>query len=81
MNQVTEIFEKLTSINLENIEWTDGLEIIILAILIYYVLLWIKTTRAWSLVKGFAVIFVFLLFLIFFSFFHCFIINFYFINF
>ena len=35
MNQVTEIFEKLTSINLENIEWTDGLEIIILAILIY----------------------------------------------
>ena len=65
MNQVTEIFEKLTSINLENIEWTDGLEIIILAILIYYVLLWIKTTRAWSLVKGFAVIFVFLLFAVF----------------
>ncbi len=67
MNQVTEIFEKLTSINLENIKWTDGLEIVILAILIYYVLLWIKTTRAWSLVKGFAVIFVFLLFAVFFE--------------
>ena len=67
MSRVTEIFEKLTSINLANIEWTDGLEIIILSILIYYVLLWIKTTRAWSLVKGFAVIFVFLLFAVFFN--------------
>lgn len=62
MNRVTELFEKLTSINLENIDWTDGVEIIILAILIYYVLLWIKQTRAWALVKGFAVILVFLLF-------------------
>ncbi len=67
MNRVTEIFEKLTSINLENIEWTDGVEIIILAVLIYYVLLWIKTTRAWSLVKGFAVILIFLLFAVFFN--------------
>lgn len=62
MNRVTELFEKLTSINLENIDWTDGVEIIILAVLIYYVLLWIKQTRAWALVKGFAVILVFLLF-------------------
>ena len=67
MSRVVEIFEKLTSINLDNIEWTDGLEIIILAILIYYVLLWIKTTRAWSLVKGFAVILVFLLIAAFFN--------------
>lgn len=62
MNRVTELFEKLTSINLETIDWTDGVEIIILAVLIYYVLLWIKQTRAWALVKGFAVILVFLLF-------------------
>ncbi len=67
MSRVIEIFEKLTSINLANIEWTDGLEIIILSVLIYYVLLWVKTTRAWSLVKGFAVIFVFLLFAVFFN--------------
>ncbi len=67
MSRVIEVFEKLTSINLENIEWTDGLEIIILAILIYYVLLWIKTTRAWALVKGFAVILVFLLIAAFFN--------------
>ena len=36
-------------------------EIIILAFLIYHIMLWIKTTRAWALVKGFIVILVFLL--------------------
>ena len=61
MNNFTKFVESFTSIRWENIEWTDIAEIIILAVLIYHILLWIKTTRAWSLVKGFVVIFAFLL--------------------
>lgn len=62
MNRVLEVFQNFITIRrLSAIEWTDIAEIIILAFLIYHILLWIKTTRAWTLVKGFAVIFVFLL--------------------
>ncbi len=60
MSRVTELFESLTSIRPESIEWTDVAEIIILAFLIYHIMVWIKTTRAWALVKGFAVILIFL---------------------
>ena len=42
-----------------NLRWTDIVEILILAFLIYHILLWIKNTRAWSLLKGFAVVIVF----------------------
>jgi len=38
---------------------TDIIENCILAYLIYHVIIWIKTTRAWSLVKGLTVIMVF----------------------
>ena len=65
MNNFTKFVESFTSIRWENIEWTDIAEIIILAVLIYHILLWIKTTRAWSLVKGFVVIFAFLLIAVF----------------
>lgn len=65
MSRFAEVIQSLTSINLKNIEWSDAAEIIILAILIYHILLWIKTTRAWSLVKGFAVILAFLLLAVF----------------
>lgn len=41
---------------------TDIMENCILAFLIYHVIKWIKTTRAWSLVKGLTVIMVFWLF-------------------
>lgn len=41
---------------------TDILENCILAFLIYHVIKWVKTTRAWSLVKGLAVIMVFWVF-------------------
>ena len=62
MNRVLEVFQNFITIRrLSSIEWTDIAEIIILAFLIYHILLWIKTTRAWTLVKGFAVIFAFLL--------------------
>lgn len=41
---------------------TDIIENCILAFLIYHVIMWIKTTRAWSLVKGLTVIMLFWLF-------------------
>ena len=39
-----------------NVRWTDIVEILILAYLIYHILLWIKNTRAWSLLKGLLVV-------------------------
>ena len=39
-----------------NLRWTDIVEILILTFLIYHILLWIKNTRAWSLLKGLLVI-------------------------
>ena len=40
---------------------TDIVEIIILAFVLYYVLVWIKNTKAWSVLKGFFVIVAFIL--------------------
>ena len=65
MNRLTEFIDSITSIRLDNIEWSDIAEVIILAVLIYHILLWIKTTRAWTLVKGFVVILAFLLLAVF----------------
>lgn len=39
----------------------DLVEILIIALLLYYILVWMKTTRAWSLLKGMIVICAFLL--------------------
>lgn len=39
----------------------DFIEIIIISILFYYILLWIKSTRAWNLFKGILIILVFVL--------------------
>ena len=39
-----------------NMRWTDVVEILILTYLIYHILLWIKNTRAWSLLKGLLVV-------------------------
>ena len=39
-----------------NMDFGDLLEIVIIAILVYYILAWMKTTRAWALLKGLIVI-------------------------
>ena len=65
MSRFTDFLQSFTSINMNNFEWSDVAEIIILSVLIYHIMLWIKTTRAWSLVKGFVVILVFLLLAVF----------------
>ena len=43
------------------IEWQDYTEIAIIAILLYYMIKWIHTSRAWALLKGLLVIVVFIL--------------------
>lgn len=50
----------LSTSALPKIEWTDIIEILIIAYLVYRILIWAKETKAWSLVKGLVVIFVFL---------------------
>ncbi len=45
----------------------DVLEILIIAILLYYILVWMKTTRAWALLKGLIVICAFLVLALFFQ--------------
>lgn len=40
---------------------TDLIEILIIAFLVYYIIVWIKNTKAWMLLKGIAVLAVFIL--------------------
>lgn len=61
MSSLTDLLHQSGQLLPNNIDWSDAAEIIILSVLIYHIMLWIKTTRAWSLVKGFLVIFLFLL--------------------
>lgn len=51
----------LTWISMPSIMWTDVVEIIIISFLVYQVLVWIKNTKAWSLMKGVIVILLFVL--------------------
>lgn len=47
--------------NLPKITMTDIVEIIIIAFLLYYMLVWIKNTRAWNLLKGLMIVLLFVL--------------------
>lgn len=49
------------SIYVPTMDFGDVVEIVIIAILLYYILGWMKTTRAWALLKGLLVICFFLL--------------------
>ena len=46
---------------METIQYPDILEILILSVLIYHIMLWIKNTKAWNLLKGLLVLMVFVL--------------------
>ena len=48
-----------TWISFPRIMWTDVVEIIVIAFLLYNVLVWIKNTRAWSLMRGLLIILIF----------------------
>ena len=51
----------LSKLHMPTIHWTDVVEIVILTFLAYHILVWIKNTRAWALLKGVIVIAVFIL--------------------
>ena len=60
-NSISEVItELLDTYRMVNIRVTDVVEIIILAFLIYEIMVWIKKTRAWVLLKGFGVLLVFI---------------------
>jgi diadenylate cyclase len=40
--------------------WTDVLDILLISYLLYHILLWLKTSRAWTLLRGVAIIVLFL---------------------
>lgn len=56
---IVSVFHKYFSIS--QITVTDIIEIIIIAVLFYYLLVWFRKTRAWSLFKGLVVILVLLM--------------------
>lgn len=58
-SSITEFIEQYLTWGSLQIRRTDIVEVIILSFLIYQVLSWIKKTRAWSLLKGFAVLLIF----------------------
>lgn len=60
MLQNLEMVETYLS-RVSGIRWTDIAELIILSFLLYQILVWIKNTRAWSLLKGILVIAIFIL--------------------
>lgn len=55
-----QFFNQYISLDSLNITKTDVAEIIILSFIIYQIMVWIKSTRAWSLLKGVAVVLVLL---------------------
>lgn len=52
----------LSELHIPNLIWTDILEILIISFLLYHIMLWIKNTRAWMLMKGIVVIAAFVAF-------------------
>lgn len=51
----------ISDVYLPDIRWIDVLEVLILTYLIYHVMIWIKNTKAWMLLKGILVLAVFIL--------------------
>ncbi len=60
--QISQILGKyVTDVYLPRIYLTDIIEVLILSYLIYHVMIWIKNTKAWMLLKGIIVLAVFIL--------------------
>ena len=52
----------LSKLYIPRIGWTDVIEIIIIAVVLYNILVWIKNTKAWVLLKGIIIVVLFALF-------------------
>lgn len=59
MTQLAEFFKKYLNVSVADIWITDIVEVAIIAFLIYEIMLWIKNSRAWMLLRGFLVLFAF----------------------
>ena len=61
MERLTDFFEKYVSWQSipQKMMWTDVVEIVIISFLVYELMVWIKNTRAWSLLRGIIVILLF----------------------
>jgi diadenylate cyclase len=51
----------LAKLYIPRIEWTDVIEIIIIAFVLYNILVWIMNTKAWAVLKGIVVVIIFAL--------------------
>lgn len=58
MQQIQEFMDTYFR-RMPDIRWTDIVEIIILSFVVYSILVWVKNTKAWSLLKGVIVIAIF----------------------
>ena len=62
MDQIDFLFDfNRTSLHMPTIRFSDVLEVCIIAFLVYHILVWARSTRLWSLLKGVIVILVFIL--------------------
>ncbi len=62
MERIDYIFDfNRTSLHMPMIRFSDILEVLIIAFLVYHILVWARNTRLWSLLKGVIVILVFIL--------------------
>lgn len=62
MQQISTLVQNyLETLHMPSVEWTDVAEIFIISFLMYHIMVWVKNTKAWSLLKGVSVILVFLL--------------------
>lgn len=55
------IRDYLVKLYIPRITWTDIIEIVIIAFVIYNVMVWIKNTKAWVLLKGIIIVIIFAL--------------------
>ena len=62
MEQIKVFAEKyLANLHIPTIQYTDILEILIIYFLVYQIMVWIRNTKAWSLLKGVCIIMAFIL--------------------
>ena len=62
MEQIRSFAERyLTNLHFPSIQISDIIEIIIISFLVYHIMVWVKNTKAWSLLKGVVLIMAFVL--------------------
>ena len=62
IESITSFIERyVTWLSIPTIKWTDIVEVLIISVLLYKVLAWIKESKAWSLLKGILFILLFVM--------------------